>query len=68
MTIAIVAREATIYFPARKQAEAFARAWTRKTLRGHSIIGTEVHVYDVTEDDRMWIDATVEKMSHEMEI
>jgi len=54
---------ATLEFPNRQMANAFAKAWTRKTLMGHSIKGGKVDIYNVTEDLKIWISEYIEKLN-----
>ncbi len=60
--------KATLTFKDRPQAESFAKAWSRHSLRGHTIVaGTEnveVTVYDVTENDKAWIDSYVSTVNN----
>ena len=61
------ANSATLTFPTRADAQAFCKAYTRQTLRGHDMTaGTEnvsVNVYNLTEGDRQWIDSYVEAIN-----
>lgn len=56
-----------LIFRDQRQAEAFAKAWTRATLDGHTIGpeksgGFYVDIYDVTEERKRWVDAEVTKL------
>lgn len=46
---------ASLKFNDRQQAEAFAKAWTRRTLMGHTITGSTVDVYNVTDESMDFI-------------
>lgn len=52
--------EATITFPTREQAEAFCKAWGRKSLMGHTmnagLKNVSVTVWNVTTELKEWID------------
>tara|TARA_R110000803_G_scaffold79043_3_gene144426 strand:+ start:666 stop:839 length:174 start_codon:yes stop_codon:yes gene_type:complete len=48
--------KATLNFKSRKQANDFARAWTRKSLMGHTVSKHSVEIYDITEDLKSWVD------------
>lgn len=54
---------ATLTFNTRENAQLFCQQWTRYSLRGHTMgAGTknvEVKLYDVTEDNKQWIDSWV---------
>jgi len=58
--------KATLTFSDRNQAHRFATAWSFYSLRGHVMgSGTEivtVTLYDVTDEDRLWIDAYVARL------
>lgn len=58
----------SIKFETRNAAEIFARDWSRKTLRGHSISsGKEdvvVTIYGVTEEEKTWIDEYILKVKN----
>ena len=59
--------EATLTFEKRNQAEQFAKAWSRKTLSGHTIMSgnenVKVHIYDITDDLIVWIDSYVSEIN-----
>lgn len=54
---------AELKFETRDQANAFARAWTFKSLMGHTITGTTVKVYNVTPALKAWIDNYVKEIN-----
>ena len=59
---------ATLTFPDRQSAEDFAKAYSRHTLRGHSISpdtdnGVSVVVDGLSETDRRWIDNHVQAIN-----
>ena len=54
---------ATIQFQNRKQADEFARQYSRRTLRGHVVSGSSVKVWNVTDSDKSWIDQYVAKLN-----
>lgn len=60
--------KATLIFSTRQTAEDFLIAWSRKTLRGHSIgsgkTNVKVVVYNVTDEDKEWIDAYVSELNN----
>lgn len=51
--------QATLTFPKRIQAEAFAKAWSRFSMSGHTICAglenVKVIVYGVEENHKNWI-------------
>lgn len=57
--------EATLTFTTRQDAEAFAKAWGRKSLMGHTITAglqnVKVTVWNVTDELKEWIDSYVNK-------
>lgn len=59
--------KATLTFPERWQAEAFAKNWSRQTLTGHTIgagtVNVQVTVDNVTEESKKWIDEYVAKLN-----
>jgi hypothetical protein len=59
--------KATLNFANRFQAEKFATTWSRYSLRGHVIsAGTEnvsVTIFNVTEEDKIWIDSYVSELN-----
>lgn len=61
--------KATLTFQTRHQAEAFAIAWGRYSKTGHIIAsGMEnvvVTVFDVTEDDKKWINNYIENINQQ---
>ena len=62
--------KARIIFPTREQATDLAKAWTRKTLTGHTLGpdkqgGFYVELYDVTEDRAEWINQQVAKLNNQ---
>ena len=64
--------KATLKFRLRNQAQEFTIKWSRHTLRGYSMSsGTEgvtVTVYDVTPDERLWIDQYVSNLNEAPEV
>jgi hypothetical protein len=56
---------ATLEFPTSQMAGAFAKAWTRKTLMGHSSKGGRVEIYNVTEDLKIWIGEYLAKLNEQ---
>ena len=52
--------QATVTFPTSADANDFAKAYTRKTLMGHTVKSNEVTVYNVTDDCKAWIDTYIE--------
>lgn len=48
--------EATLVFTTNQEAEDFAKQYSRKTLRGHIVIQNSVKVYNLSTDDKSWID------------
>ena len=62
--------KARIVFRTREQAVDLAKAWTRKTLTGHTLGpdkqgGFYVELYDVTEDRAEWINQQVAKLNNQ---
>ena len=55
--------EATINFQNRDQANDFATAWAFKSKMGHTISGSSVSVYNVTEELKAWIDSYVTQIN-----
>lgn len=55
--------EATIEFNTNKDAEDFAIAYSRKTLRGHTVAQNKVSIYGITEDDKKFIDSYIENLN-----
>jgi len=55
---------AELTFQSRDQANEFARMYSRKTLRGHTITGSTVKVWNVTDDDKAWIDSYVNQLNN----
>ena len=59
--------KATLTFDTRNNAEIFAKAWSRKSLMGHTIgAGTQnvkVSIYNITDDLKKWVDDYVAKMN-----
>lgn len=47
---------AELKFQTREQANDFARAWTFKSLMGHTISDSTVNVYNVNDSLKAWID------------
>ena len=62
-------KKATISFPAREMAQAFAVGWSRYSLRGYALSGREktggasVYLDGVTPEDAAWINSTVQKLN-----
>ena len=54
---------ATLKFATRELAETFCKAWSRYSLRGHSLgsglTDVSVKVHDVSESDERWINEWV---------
>jgi hypothetical protein len=52
--------KATLTFKTKAHAETFARAWSRKTMSGHTIgagsADVTVHIYEITTETKAWID------------
>lgn len=64
--------KATLTFPSRSQAEAFATDWGRYSKTGH-IIGSglenvEVTVFDLSQEDQNWIDNYVQSLNKTLTI
>jgi hypothetical protein len=64
--------KATLNFPTREQAEQFALDWGRYSKTGH-IVGAgetdvEVTVFDLTDEDKKWVDNYVANMNKHIEI
>jgi len=55
--------KATLKFKTQEQAERFAIAYGRHTLRGHVVGFKEVTVYSLTQSDKEFIDAYVEHLN-----
>lgn len=61
--------KASIKFPSRAMAQEFASAWSRATLRGHSITASapdgsaEVWLDGVTDESKAFIDSWVESLT-----
>ena len=59
--------EATLTFTNRIQAEQFAKAWSRKTLTGHTISAgienVQVTVWNVTDELKEWIDSYISALN-----
>lgn len=55
--------KATLIFLTNEEAEEFATAYSRKTLRGHTITQNTVEVYELSIDDKNWIDKYVKDMN-----
>ena len=53
---------ATLKFVNRSDAELFAKLYTRKTLMGHSIGGSTVTIWNVTNDIKQWINEYVSQL------
>ena len=58
--------KATLTFTTRENAEAFARAWGRSTKTGH-VIGAgmenvKVTIYDVTDENKKFIDEYIKTL------
>jgi len=55
--------KATLTFTTRQQAEDFAKAWSRKTLTGHTVSAgmqnVQVTVWNVTDQLKEWIETYV---------
>lgn len=60
---------ATLTFPTREQAQTFGKAWARYSLRGYDmtsgITNVDVTIYDVTAEDKIWIDNYLGSMKAE---
>lgn len=54
---------ATIEFTSNEEANEFASQYSRKTLRGHTVSQNIVNVYDITPDERVWIDNYVDSIN-----
>ena len=52
--------QATLNFPTAAAANDFAKAYTRKTLMGHTSKANSVTVYNITDPIKDWIDAYIE--------
>jgi|GEM_PF-3052753 len=53
--------EATLNFQDRNQANEFAKAWSRKSLMGHTVSkDNSVSIYGITDDLKLWIDNYVD--------
>ena len=59
--------KATLIFPNRQDAEDFCIQWSRYSKRGHTIgpgvENVEVTVYDLTGEDKDWIDNYISKIN-----
>lgn len=55
--------KATIEFMTPVQANEFAVTYSRKTLRGHTVEQNKVHIYDITEDEKSWIDNYIKELN-----
>ena len=61
--------KATISFPTREMAQAFAVSWSRYSLRGYALSkrektgGASVSLDGVTPEDAAWINSTVQKLN-----
>jgi len=59
---------ATLVFLRRTQAEEFAKAWSRQTLKGHVIssgeINVKVCVYGVTDAEKQWISEYIQSANN----
>ena len=60
--------KATLTFPKRSQAETFATAWSRYSKTGH-IVGSGIEnvvvtVFDVTDEQKVWIDNYVSTLNN----
>lgn len=55
--------KATLKFPLRIQAEKFAKNYARYSKKGHlvgsGLVNVEVTVFDVTDQDKDWIDGYI---------
>lgn len=60
-------KKATLTFPDSAMAKSFATAWSRHTLRGHTIgAGTTnvtVDIYDLTPEDKAWVDKYIDSIN-----
>lgn len=60
--------KATIKFPTKQQADIFATEWSRYSKTGHIVgAGTEdveVTIFDLTEEDKKWVDNYTSKINH----
>ena len=61
--------KATISFPTREMAQAFAVGWSRYSLRGYALSGraetggTSVFLDGLTPENAKWINSTVQKLN-----
>lgn len=55
---------ADIEFNNLKDAEDFAKAWSRHSLSGHTVSPDNiVSIYDIKEEDKEWIDSYINNIS-----
>tara|TARA_R100001163_G_C4949220_1_gene117720 strand:+ start:43 stop:216 length:174 start_codon:yes stop_codon:yes gene_type:complete len=55
--------KATLTFQNNKQANDFALAYSRKTLKGHVVGNNTVTVYNVNEETKIFIDEYVKNLN-----
>ena len=55
--------KATLTFNTNEQAETFATAWSRATCTGHTVFKKQVHVYDVDESGKEFIDNYMKQLN-----
>jgi len=56
--------KATIKFNTNEQAETFATTWTRRTLSGTTVANTDVSIYNVTDEDKEFINEYITKLNN----
>lgn len=61
--------KATLTFLTRQVAGDFATAWSRKTLKGHTmgsgLENVKVTVYDISGNEEIWIDNYVDNLNNQ---
>ena len=55
--------KATIKFKTIKQAEDFSIKYSRKTLKGTVVLGTEVSVHNLSDDEVYFINSYVDQLN-----
>ena len=55
--------KATLNFTTNEQAEKFALAYSRKTLKGHVVSNKKVTVYNLTEKEILFINTYVDQLN-----
>lgn len=55
--------KATLNFTTNEEAEKFALAYSRKTLKGHTIFNKQVTVYNLTEKEILFINTYVDQLN-----